>query len=215
MTESEQRITGITPHPRRADRFLVERDGAPWVQLSAARVAELGLRVGERLTGERAEAIERAAAVDAAMDVALRALAVRPRSEAELAQRLRQKGVAAEVARDVLARLRALGYLDDQAFAEAWVAQRQRLNPRGTAALRRELQAKGIAPEIIEAVVGTGEDDLAAARSVARKHWPRLQRLERTVAERRLLGLLQRRGFSWPTIRRVMAELTGSDPRLE
>ncbi|MCX2727492.1 RecX family transcriptional regulator [Thermomicrobium sp. 4228-Ro] len=208
MAEVEQRITRLAPHPRRADRFVVERDGEPWLLLSAARVAELGIVVGERLTSERVAAIERAGAVDAAMDIALRALASRPRSEAELAQRLRQEGTAEDIVAEVLSRLRHLGYLDDRAFAEAWVTQRRRFSPRGAAALRRELRVRGVAPEIIDAVVGNDSvDDLEAARAVAQKHWHRLQRLDRAVAERRLIGVLQRRGFSWSVIHRVVKSL--------
>ncbi len=216
MPDDVQQITRVAPHPRRSGMFVVERDGEPWLILSAARVAELGIVAGERLTSERVAAIERASVLDSAMDAALRALAARPRSEAELARRLRQKGLAEEIIADVLARLRQLGYLDDRAFAEAWVAQRRRFNPRGAAALRRELRAKGVASDIIDAVVGDEpENDLAAARAVAEKHWPRLQRLDRAVAERRLVGLLQRRGFSWAVIRQVVGHYVGGETALD
>ncbi|MCX7622864.1 MAG: recombination regulator RecX [Thermomicrobium sp.] len=213
MEPRESRITGIAPAPRRSDRFIVERDGTAWVSLSAARIAELGLQVGEWLSSERVAAIERASALEAAQEVALRLLAVRPRSEAELATRLRRKGYASEIIEDVLRRLRMLGYLDDRAFAEAWVTQRRRSNPRGPKLLRRELRDKGIAPDLIEAVVpAEPEEELRLAREVARKHWPRLASLDRAVARRRLAGLLERRGFSWTTIRSVLSEYTEIDP---
>lgn len=218
MDEAPQTITQIVPDPRRADRFRIERNGIAWVTLSAARVAELGLRVGEVLTAQRRAAIEHAAAVDAALEVGLRLLSVRPRSEAELQQRLRQKRFSEPVIQEALARLRMLGYVDDRAFAEAWVAQRQATNPRGAAALRQELRSKGVSPELIkEVVVEDPESELAAARELVRKHQQRLQRVDAKTAQRRLAGLLQRRGFSWSVIRAVLREYgidRGSDEEL-
>ncbi len=207
MNEAPRTITQIVPHERRGDRFWIERDGIPWVTLSAARIAELGLRVGEVLTVERRAAIEHAAAVDAALEAGLRLLAVRPRSEAELQKRLRQKRFPEPVIQEALARLRLLGYVDDRAFAEAWVAQRQTTNPRGAAILRQELRSKGVSPELIEEVVVDDPDsELVAARALVRKHWNRLRRIDRKTAQRRLVGLLQRRGFSWSVIRTVLGE---------
>ncbi len=207
MDEAPQTITQVVPDPRRADRFRIERNGIAWVTLSAARVAELGLRVGEVLTAERCAAIEHAAAVDAALEAGLRLLGVRPRSEAELQQRLRRKGFPESVIHEALTRLRRLGYVDDRAFAEVWVAQRQAANPRGAAALRQELRSKGVSPELINDVVDEDpESELAAARELVRKHQQRLQRVDAKTAQRRLAGLLQRRGFSWSVIRAVLRE---------
>ncbi|MFN3336409.1 MAG: regulatory protein RecX [Thermomicrobium sp.] len=207
MEETLETITQIAPDPRRTDRFRIERNGVAWLTLSAARVAELGLRVGEVLTAERRVAIEHAATVDAALEVGLRLLSVRPRSEAELQQRLRQKRFSEAVIQEVLARLRLLGYVDDRAFAEAWVAQRQATNPRGAAALRQELRSKGVSPELIkEVVLEDPESELAAARELVRKHKQRLQRVDAKTARRRLTGLLQRRGFSWSVIHAVLRE---------
>ncbi len=203
----ELRITRIAPHPQRSDRCIVERNGSFWLSLSVRQVAELELTVGELLTPERIAAVERASLVDAAMESAIRALTVRARSEAELATRLRRRGFPDDVVNEVLARLRRLGYLDDRAFAAAWVAERRRANPRSAALLRRELRSKGVAPEIVEEVVQVGEEeDLAEARRLVEKYRSRYSRLDAEVARRRLVGLLQRRGFSWSVIRTVLRE---------
>jgi regulatory protein len=52
------------------------------------------------------------------LDRALRLLAVRARTEAELDRALERKGVPAEERQTALARLRELGYMDDAAVAE-------------------------------------------------------------------------------------------------
>ena len=88
-------------------------------------------------------------------------------------------------------------YLDDRAFAEYWVTNRLRLKSMGKRRLRQELRDKGVADEIVEAVLNNcaplhDERDLALA--LARQ---RAQGKSPTKRElRRLSGFLYRRGFS-------------------
>ena len=56
-----------------------------------------------------------------ALDSALRFLSYRPRSEQEVRRRLGRQAWPAEVIEAVVARLRAVGLLDDAAFARLWV----------------------------------------------------------------------------------------------
>ena len=66
----------------------------------------------------------RRAAVDDPADVlaaAARFLEARPRSSNELRRRLRDAGYRADLVEGALERLTELGYLDDAAFARAWV----------------------------------------------------------------------------------------------
>ena len=87
------------------------------------------------------------------MDAAARFLEARPRSVAETRRRLVDAGYQAALVDDVLVRLEELGYLDDEAFARAWVESRDRAHPRGESALRRELALKGFAAELVAAVL--------------------------------------------------------------
>ena len=64
-----------------------------------------------------------------ALQLALRYLSYRPRSELEVRNYLRQKGCEPQVSAAVIAKLRSLNYLDDLSFAQIWV--RSRLESRG------------------------------------------------------------------------------------
>ncbi|MGC8633580.1 MAG: regulatory protein RecX [Candidatus Limnocylindrales bacterium] len=104
----------------------------------------------------RAEARERRAALaDPApvMDAAARYLEARPRSIAETRARLTEAGYPGPLVDQVLQRMVELGYLDDLAFARAWVESRDRAHPRGEPGLRRELERKGVAREVTETVL--------------------------------------------------------------
>jgi len=117
----------------------------------------------------------------AALAHALRLLARRAMSEARLKERL----LARFAPEEALKRLRAMGYLDDRAFAETYVATRARYGPMK---LRRLLLAQGVGEEIVEAVLPKEEDVLQAALKVLRRY-PR--RGDKAKAVRFLRG----RGF--------------------
>jgi regulatory protein len=54
-------------------------------------------------------------------------------------------------------------------------------------------------------------DSLSAARELATKKTPALKKLDRQVARRRLIGMLQRRGFDYDDIKPVVDEVLGRD----
>jgi regulatory protein len=147
------------------------------------------------------------------MDAAAAFLAVRPRSIAETRRRLRHLGYPADLIDRVLDRLTEMAYLDDVAFARAWVESRDRARPRGSSALRRELQLKGVAREVIAEVLGergagTADADLAAAVALLAG---RRATLEREVDLRRrrqkAYALLARNGFDPEVCRTAAASL--------
>ena len=130
----------------------------------------------------------------AARNRALRALAVRPRSVAELVRRL-QGPYGETVAHTVVRSLEEQGLVDDASFAAAWCDSRDRLRPRSASLVRRELLQRGVARPLADAAVAD-LDDAAAAERVARKHWGRMARLDAAPRRRRMWALLARRGFS-------------------
>ena len=165
---------------------------------------------------------ERATVEDPAevLDAAARYLEARPRSTAEVRRRLTTMGYRAPLVDGALTRLTEMGYLDDEAFARSWVASRDRAQPRGEHALRRELQLKGVEREVVDAVLDEREeegiggtssaDEAAAERLLAKK----LQSLLREPDPRKRLqktyALLARNGFP-PDVcstvsRRVLAD---------
>jgi SOS response regulatory protein OraA/RecX len=87
------------------------------------------------------------------LDAAARFLEARSRSVAEVRRRLVSSGYRPELVEQAISRLIQQGYLDDDAFARAWVDSRDRARPRGERALRLELIQKGIARETIDAVL--------------------------------------------------------------
>lgn len=89
----------------------------------------------------------------------IRLVALRPRSEAEIEDKLRQRAASEEIRAEVLNRAKNNGLIDDYAFAEQWVRQRSQNKRLGKIALRHELKQKKVADSIIEAVLSELDSD--------------------------------------------------------
>ena len=89
------------------------------------------------------------------MQRALLLLSYRPRSEAEIRQKLAKAGFEPEVIATVLERLRANGLVRDEGFAHEWVENRGAFRPRSRRMLAYELRRKGVAEETIQQALAT------------------------------------------------------------
>lgn len=142
-----------------------------------------------------------------ARNSAYRYLAVRPRSCAEVKQRLIDRGFPPAVVRSVMDHLLRLGYLNDAQFARDWAASRTRTRGYGRRRIEQELRNKGIDSDIIgETLVRLFEEtpETDVARKAAEKKLRSLTRFEPEVRKRRLAGFLERKGFSSEIIRSII-----------
>jgi regulatory protein len=194
-------------NPRRVNVYVDERFA---LGLDGVLAAEL--RVGQPLAEEDIARLRARDTVERARALAMDFIARRPRSEAEVRQRLGKKGFEPAVIDEVLARLRELNLVGDEAFARFWVENRTSFRPRGVRGLRYELRQKGVAAEVIDRVLDdTALDEDALAYQIAR---PRAERLLATPAsiarrefQRKLGAFLHQRGFDYGTAREVTDRL--------
>jgi regulatory protein len=180
-------------------------------------------RSGRR--GVAADSAQEMDPAERAREICLRLLAVRPRTRTELASALRQRGIAAEVAAEVLDRYGEVGIIDDRAFARAWVTSRHYGRGLARKALAGELRRKGVDSEAVgEALAELGQDTEAAT---ARELVDRKLRTDRggppEAQFRRLVGMLARKGYPAGLAVRVVkdaladraAEINGDDIEAE
>lgn len=198
LTPQQQRADGVTD--RVADRVNVFIDGTFAFGVPVTVAATLHL--GQRLDEAAVVALVAAGAEDLAYARALRYLAARPRSAAEVVADLRARQFEETVVEAVLARLHARGYVDDGAFAEFWVENRNRFRPRGSPMLRQELRQKGIEREEIDAALAEQDEDVAAWAALEGK-LARWAGLERQEFMQKALAFLARRGFAYDVCRRA------------
>lgn len=181
---------------------------------------------GPRKRTSFAERREQRAAVDdpdVVLAAAARFLEARSRSVVEVRRRLTGAGYQPALVEGAIERLLELGMLDDRAFAEAWIASRDRARPRGERVLRQELLQKGIDRALIDQLLEerrTGEEgeatepDLEAARRLLERNARSLDRVADPRQRRaRAYALLARNGFDPDVCRDVAAEVVGRESR--
>ncbi len=210
MAESNIRsgtITAVESQTRHPDRVSVFIDGEFAFGLNALIAAEQGVVPGRKVTEADVSSLLSAEEASRATDAAVHLVAYRARTEMEIRQRLGRRGFSSGAIDSAVAKMREWNYIDDQEFARQWVDSRESHRPRSSRMIKRELTTKGIDADVAERVVDSAEiDDHAVALDLARKWLPRHSREDESTQRRRLTGYLQRRGFGWDVVRRVLDE---------
>ena len=132
---------------RRGRRVDVYVDCRLALTLGKEFAVERGLRPGATITPDQLSALAEEGARRGALEAGLRLLSYRLRSEEELRGRLADKRYDEKAIESALARLRELGYLDDEVFARYWAETRQAQPPRSRRLLASGLRRPGIDKE--------------------------------------------------------------------
>jgi regulatory protein len=137
-------------------------------------------------------------------DRALGLLAVRPRSRRELERRLLGARFDLDEVRDVLARLEAVGLIDDAEFARQYAEHRFGARRESARAVVNGLRAAGVSAELAqETAAAAPDDDEVRALDLARSRTVRLAGLDPAKAFGRLSSFLMRRGYGPDVARRA------------
>lgn len=143
------------------------------------------------------------ALTEQARELALRLLDSRPRTKAQLRVALQE--FPEPVIEGVIERLDELGLINESEHARA-IVSRKKLNSK--AALRRGLDGRGFEKIVIERLAAeiTEDQELQAATAAASKRFRQLKGFEPEVRKRRLIGFLQRRGYSSQVVFAAISE---------
>jgi regulatory protein len=128
-----------------------------------------------------------------AQALALKALAQKERSVAELGAWLRERGVAPEEVDEVIEDLVAIGTLDDARFALRFAEDKRELSGWGSERIRAALLERKVGGEEIEAALG--EDRSSELERAERLLDERNADLRDEGGRARALALLARRGY--------------------
>lgn len=171
------------------------------VRVHDRRLSEQRLAVGDELDPEACAALRDAGRADSAERRALRLIAIRPRSRAELARKMGEWGLSEPTAGAVLERLSAIGAVDDSVLAAAVVSSR-RGHAYGRLRVDADLERLRVAEDARAVAETTAGDEAERARRALRA---RGGADPRDPAElRRAAGFLHRRGFDADTVAAVL-----------
>lgn len=200
------KITAIRQQQKRADRYSVFVDEKYAFSLSESGLIEARLASGQELSPAELDELKKTAGVDKAYGLALRYVAMRPRSEWELQDYFRRKQIDQDAAGQIIQRLRGVGLVDDMAFARAWVSNRRLLKNVSKRRLKLELQQKRVPPEVIDHVLAEDEtDDRQSLRELIEK------KRSRYPDKQKFMQYLARQGFGYDDIKSTLAEAENQD----
>ena len=149
--------------------------------------------------------------------IALNALVARAKSKGELLAHLKKRGVEDDVAQATIFRLQENGLINDEEFAKAWTQSRHNSKKLSKRIIAGELRTRGVDQSSIDLALDEIDDEseYRTAFSLGMKKYNTMSRLEPEVQIRRIQSLLQRKGFSFPTIARVIRELDVQSDELQ
>jgi len=135
---------------------------------------------------------------------AIKLLTVKPRSVAELRERLLQgKNANADVVDTVIARLREYGYLNDERFAFSYASLKVKRRPLGRRRLQRDLKLKkvenSVAEEALELVYAETPEEQLIDQAIEKRIRLRGRPKSRMEAKS-LFDHLLRQGFAFDLV---------------
>jgi len=197
------RITDIKQQVKNKDRYSVYVDGDYAFSLSADELVAQKIASNQEITKEQLETLIKTAVEDKAYQAALGLIARRTRSVWEMQQYLARKQYNQPIITKILNKLSSRGMLNDTAFAEAWVQNRQLLKPTSRRKLQQELQQKNISKSIISEVLADYEDaEQNALKALVEKKRP----LPRYQDQSKLMAFLVRQGFTYGDIKAALSD---------
>lgn len=205
-------ITRITEQKRRPNRRNIFLDDVFAFACNQNVVRKFDLKVGMTLDDAQVQQVLQGEVQQECFDHAMRFLERRMHSRTELQRKLARHEYGPQVLEMVLDRLTKLGYLDDAEFARQKIQQLQRRLHGQRSALSQLLKA-GVKSQTVRQAMSdeySRDDALAAAQTLIAKQQGRLRSLDPMTAKRRLLGMLQRRGFDYELVKPLVDKALGN-----
>ncbi len=139
-----------------------------------------------------------------AMEKAVALLAMRPRTQQEIADALRKNAYPERTVARVMARLDEAGYINDTDFAEQWAASRTNKG-MGSRRIRMELRRKGVDGEAIdEALTAIDEDDMLSGALKAARKAASGKDITDPKDRQKILAALARRGYGYSEAKQAL-----------
>ncbi|MGO1290934.1 MAG: regulatory protein RecX [Brevibacterium linens] len=146
-----------------------------------------------------------------AKKTAMNMLAMRDHSSDELRKKLLKRDLMPEAIDVLIEKLQNSRLLNDEEFAHRFARAQRENRKLSRSVLKRELSKKGISPELAADAVADIDGEEELAREVAEKKAASTRRLDYAVRERRILGMLARRGFPSAICIKVTRDVLADD----
>lgn len=200
-------ITAIEPQKRRKGRYNIYVDGEYVASLGAEAIIKAGIKAGAAISQKALDDAVLADNIQYAFDSAITLLAHGMRTQGDLEQRLRGRGIAEAAIAPALDKLESYGYVDDMVYAREFVRSDIASGRWGRMAVAHRLREKRLPREVIDqAMLSYTEEE---ERRNAKRQLESLQSKstgDKRQARQKAYAALARRGFSSDIISDLLSE---------
>jgi len=200
------KITSLKTGQRTGKQVNIFLDGKLAIEVDIEVAVKKGLKIGQELPDDQIKGLTEDISLVRCLNTAYRFLSYRPRSEAEMKDRLVRRGFEDSNIEIIINKLKEQHLLDDTAFAKFWKENREMFRPRSKRLTIMELKNKGVADEIVKEVTDDS-NDMDSAYQAALKKARRLAGEDYDVFYRRVGEFLKRRGFGYTVIHQTVKRL--------
>ncbi len=197
-------ITSITPQKKDKTRCNIEVDGRFFCGMKLVTAMANRLKVGTIVTPEALSRIQFESEKETALDKALTHITASMKTEKDIRAFLKKKGYLDDVSDYVVDKMKGYGFLDDGAYAKAYVQNAAK--KKGVRLIAMELRQKGVSDAEVSEAVGELGDQTESARAVLGKYLRGKDLSDRKVLQRAYSHLLSK-GYDYDTARHALAAL--------
>lgn len=197
-------ITDIAECVKNKDRVNVYIDGVFAFAVYKEIAVSGKIKKGVDISDAQIQAIKSEDSRKYAFSTALHYVTYKQRTEKEVRDKLRQKGVDGAAIEEALEKLREYGYVDDEAYAALYAEE---LNVKfGKRMIRQKMKLKGISDELITCALENieGENPIVGQLERYEARYPNDEPKKR---EQKIIRALMTKGFEYDDIRRAMTEM--------
>lgn len=213
MVDKEQLIiTLVESQKRNSHRFNIYLNDEFAFSTHEDVVVKFRLLKGTILTEQLRHDVLAEEELNAAYRVAIRYIGHAMRTTKEVQDKLINKGYSLDIIDVVIKRMAEHQFVNDEFYASALARQRLRTNKKGSLWIRRELIQKGVDKSKVEQALTQFDpsDETEHAWQLAIKRWS-ITKGEKLDKLRKIIALLQRRGFTPHAVRAVSDRLRRSE----
>ncbi|MDQ0200685.1 recombination regulator RecX [Neobacillus ginsengisoli] len=205
-------ITKITTQQKNQDRFNIFMDYGKGEEFAFSVDSDVlikfQLKKGMELDDFSFLEIQYQDDIRKAYNLAIHYLARRMRSEKEIKDYLEQKEMEEPVINEVLHKLTAQKYINDQDYALSYVRTQMNTSDKGPDLIKMELKEKGIKEEIFEFALAEFPFDVQVekATKISGKFIQKNSKESQRIIKQKLENLLLRKGYSYEIINIAVSE---------
>lgn len=206
------KITRIESQKRNINRVNIYIDNKFAFGLTDEIRYKYDLHTNKEIDEEFVEDILKAEEQRKVINNALNLISYRQRSIKEIRQNLTMKGYEDIYIEKAIEYCKGQNYLNDEDFADSFIKDKQNLNKYGSKRIKYELINKGVSKNVIEKVLQIDpEDEYCTALELAEKRMNSYNGQDRNSIYRKLGGFLQRKGYPFDIVKKVLDEVLRND----